>query len=152
MGSRKSLTTFLCEPWSSAPLVTYLASFPVLKIAHILTLRISFWSRTLVTMDSLTPAAYYFIQSTSALRSDNNVFDEVGNGITNHGFYNNHLPQVHQKYKFMEDSLATRRKRLKTQVPDIRSSQGSLPGTRSACGWGPTSCWSTPWGGKNIRF
>eukprot|EP00090_Calanus_glacialis_P033218 TRINITY_DN550_c0_g1_i1.p1 TRINITY_DN550_c0_g1~~TRINITY_DN550_c0_g1_i1.p1 ORF type:complete len:185 (-),score=70.15 TRINITY_DN550_c0_g1_i1:137-691(-) len=30
--------------------------------------------------------------------------------------------EVHQKYKFMENSLATRRKRLKAQVPDIRSS------------------------------
>ena len=30
--------------------------------------------------------------------------------------------QAHQKYKFMESSLVTRRKRLKTQVPDIKSS------------------------------
>merc|ERR1739842_256956 len=29
---------------------------------------------------------------------------------------------THQKYKFMENSLATRRKRLKAQVPDIKSS------------------------------
>ena len=30
--------------------------------------------------------------------------------------------ETHQKYKFMENSLATRRKRLKAQVPDIKSS------------------------------
>lgn len=32
------------------------------------------------------------------------------------------LDEMHQKYKFMESSLDTRRKRLKTQVPDIKSS------------------------------
>merc|ERR1712025_1415279 len=32
------------------------------------------------------------------------------------------LDEAHQKYKFMESSLVTRRKRLKTQVPDIKSS------------------------------
>ena len=30
--------------------------------------------------------------------------------------------QAHQKYKFMESNLVSRRKRLKTQVPDIKSS------------------------------
>ena len=30
--------------------------------------------------------------------------------------------EIHQKYKFMENNLGTRRKRLKTQVPDIKSS------------------------------
>ena len=32
------------------------------------------------------------------------------------------LDESHQKYKFMEGSLVARRKRLKTQVPDIKSS------------------------------
>ena len=32
------------------------------------------------------------------------------------------LDEVHQKYKFMENSLSSRRKRLKSQVPDIKSS------------------------------
>jgi len=32
------------------------------------------------------------------------------------------LDEMHQKYKFMENSLITRRKRLKNQVPDIKSS------------------------------
>jgi len=32
------------------------------------------------------------------------------------------LDEMHQKYKFMEGSLLARRKRLKTQVPDIKSS------------------------------
>ena len=32
------------------------------------------------------------------------------------------LDEAHQKYKFMEGSLTTRRKRLKGQVPDIKSS------------------------------
>ena len=32
------------------------------------------------------------------------------------------LDEVHQKYKFMENSLSSRRKRLKGQVPDIKSS------------------------------
>jgi len=30
--------------------------------------------------------------------------------------------EIHQKYKFMENSLATRRRKLKSQVPDIKSS------------------------------
>merc|ERR1740129_187646 len=30
--------------------------------------------------------------------------------------------EIHQKYKFMESSLASRRRKLKTQVPDIKSS------------------------------
>ena len=30
--------------------------------------------------------------------------------------------QIHQKYKFMEGSLASRRRKLKSQVPDIKSS------------------------------
>merc|ERR1712154_609579 len=32
------------------------------------------------------------------------------------------LDETHQKYKFMENSLSSRRKRLKGQVPDIKSS------------------------------
>jgi len=32
------------------------------------------------------------------------------------------LDEMHQKYKFMENSLSTRRKRLRGQVPDIKSS------------------------------
>ena len=32
------------------------------------------------------------------------------------------LDESHQKYKFMEGNLSARRKRLKTQVPDIKSS------------------------------
>jgi prefoldin subunit 5 len=32
------------------------------------------------------------------------------------------IDENHQKYKFMESSLVTRRKRLKAQVPDIKSS------------------------------
>ena len=32
------------------------------------------------------------------------------------------LDETHQKYKFMENSLSSRRKRLKAQVPDIKSS------------------------------
>jgi len=32
------------------------------------------------------------------------------------------LEEMHQKYKFMENSLDLRKKRLKTQVPDIKSS------------------------------
>merc|ERR1712088_823391 len=32
------------------------------------------------------------------------------------------LDEVHQKYKFMENSLSSRRRRLKGQVPDIKSS------------------------------
>jgi len=32
------------------------------------------------------------------------------------------LEEMHQKYKFMENSLSTRRKRLRAQVPDIKSS------------------------------
>merc|ERR1719370_2720796 len=30
--------------------------------------------------------------------------------------------EIHQKYKFMESSLASRRRKLKAQVPDIKSS------------------------------
>ncbi|XP_023348260.1 prefoldin subunit 3 [Eurytemora carolleeae] len=32
------------------------------------------------------------------------------------------LDEMHQKYKFMENSLSVRRKKLRTQVPDIKSS------------------------------
>eukprot|EP00088_Acartia_fossae_P002972 TRINITY_DN1123_c0_g1_i15.p1 TRINITY_DN1123_c0_g1~~TRINITY_DN1123_c0_g1_i15.p1 ORF type:complete len:204 (-),score=55.18 TRINITY_DN1123_c0_g1_i15:948-1505(-) len=32
------------------------------------------------------------------------------------------LEEMHQKYKFMENSLSVRRKRLRAQVPDIKSS------------------------------
>ena len=42
--------------------------------------------------------------------------------------------QIHQKYKFMENSLATRRKRLKAQVPDIKSSLAMIKKLREKKG------------------
>merc|ERR1712083_177557 len=46
----------------------------------------------------------------------------MGKGEENSEVKMKELDEAHQKYKFMESSLVTRRKRLKTQVPDIKSS------------------------------
>lgn len=42
------------------------------------------------------------------------------------------LDEAHQKYKFMESSLVGRRRRLKTQIPDIQSSLAMIEKLKSA--------------------
>merc|ERR1711915_1116526 len=44
------------------------------------------------------------------------------------------IDENHQKYKFMENSLVTRRKRLKGQVPDIKSSLAMIKKLREKKG------------------
>jgi len=44
------------------------------------------------------------------------------------------LEEMHQKYKFMESSLSTRRKRLRAQVPDIKSSLAMIAKLRQKAG------------------
>jgi len=57
------------------------------------------------------PEAHFIDDVDSYMKGDENAEAKI-----------RELDEAHQKYKFMEGSLVARRKRLKAQVPDIKSS------------------------------